>query len=113
MTPEKISETSKGVYIIAATPFTDDGELDLESTDSLTDFYLAQGVTGFTILGMMGEAPKLTETETLSVMTRVLDRVAGRAPVVVGVSHAATSSACRRPRWTGARPASCWRRWPT
>lgn len=88
MTPEKISETSKGVYIIAATPFTDDGELDLESTDSLTDFYLAQGVTGFTILGMMGEAPKLTETETLSVMTRVLDRVAGRAPVVVGVSHA-------------------------
>jgi 4-hydroxy-tetrahydrodipicolinate synthase len=61
MTPEKISETSKGVYIIAATPFTDEGELDLESTDRLTDFYLERGVTGFTILGMMGEAPKLTE----------------------------------------------------
>lgn len=84
----KISETSKGVYIIAATPFTDSGELDLESTDSLTDFYLEKGVTGFTILGMMGEAPKLTEAETLAVMDRVLKRVGTRAPVVVGVSHA-------------------------
>ena len=88
MTPEKISETSKGVYIIAATPFTDEGELDLASTDSLTDFYLDKGVTGFTILGMMGEAPKLTEDETLTVMDRVLKRIGGRVPVVVGVSHA-------------------------
>lgn len=88
MTPTKISETSKGVYIIAATPFTDSGELDLESTDSLTDFYLEKGVTGFTILGMMGEAPKLTEAETLAVMDRVLKRVGTRAPVVLGVSHA-------------------------
>jgi 4-hydroxy-tetrahydrodipicolinate synthase len=88
VTPTKISETSKGVYIIAATPFTDSGELDLESTDSLTDFYLEKGVTGFTILGMMGEAPKLTEAETLTVMDRVLKRVGTRAPVVVGVSHA-------------------------
>ncbi|QKV55258.1 dihydrodipicolinate synthase family protein [Comamonas antarctica] len=88
MYPEKISETSKGVYIIAATPFTDSGELDLDSCDSLTDFYLDKGVTGFTILGMMGEAPKLTEAETLAVMDRVLGRIDGRVPVVVGVSHA-------------------------
>ncbi|MCD2513402.1 dihydrodipicolinate synthase family protein [Comamonas endophytica] len=88
MQTEKISETTKGVYIIAATPFTDSGELDLESTDSLTDFYLEKGVTGFTILGMMGEAPKLTEEETLTVMDRVLKRIDGRVPVVVGVSHA-------------------------
>lgn len=85
---EKLSATSKGVYIIAATPFTDEGELDFASTDSLTDFYLEKGVTGFTILGMMGEAPKLTEAETLSVMNHVLQRVNGRVPVVVGVSHA-------------------------
>lgn len=88
MSHPKISETSKGVYIIAATPFTDNGELDLESTDSLTDFYLEKGVTGFTILGMMGEAPKLTEAETLTVMERVFKRVNSCVPVVVGVSHA-------------------------
>ena len=83
-----IDEKSKGVYIIAATPFTDTGDLDWDSVDSLTDFYLEKGVTGFTILGMMGEAHKLTETECQSLMERVLKRVAGRVPVIVGVSHA-------------------------
>ncbi|GAA4334333.1 dihydrodipicolinate synthase family protein [Variovorax defluvii] len=88
MTKAKLGEDAKGVYIIAATPFTEQGELDLTSTDSLTDFYLEKGVTGLTILGMMGEAHKLTEEETLKVMERVLAR-AGSTPVVVGVSHAA------------------------
>jgi 4-hydroxy-tetrahydrodipicolinate synthase len=84
----RIDENTKGVYIISATPFTDDGSLDLESTDSLVDFYLDKGVAGMTILGMMGEAPKLTEEESLRFTRRVLERVDGRAPVIVGVSHA-------------------------
>jgi len=88
MTAKKLTEDARGVYVIAATPFTDQGELDLASIDSLTDFYLDKGVTGLTILGMMGEAPKLTEAETLTVIERVLGR-AGATPVVVGVSHAA------------------------
>jgi len=83
-----INERSKGVYIISATPFKDDGALDLDSTDSLVDFYLDKGVSGMTILGMMGEAPKLTEEEALTFTQRVLKRVDGRVPVVVGVSHA-------------------------
>jgi 4-hydroxy-tetrahydrodipicolinate synthase len=87
MPANHLNEKSRGVYIIAATPFADNGELDLESADSLTDFYLEKGVSGMTILGMMGEAPKLTEEETLAIMHRVLQRVAGRVPVVVGVSH--------------------------
>jgi len=82
----RINEQTSGVYIIAATPFADNGELDLPSLDSLTDFYLEKEVTGLTILGMMGEASKLTEAETTAVMTRILRRVDGRVPVVVGVS---------------------------
>jgi 4-hydroxy-tetrahydrodipicolinate synthase len=84
----KLNEQANGVYIISATPFTDSGELDLASADSLTDFYLEKGVSGITILGMMGEAHKLTEEEALSFMQRVLSRVNGQVPVVVGVSHA-------------------------
>jgi 4-hydroxy-tetrahydrodipicolinate synthase len=84
----KLSEQAKGVYIISATPFTDKGELDLESADKLTDFYLEKGVSGITILGMMGEAHKLTEDEAVAFMQRVLRRVDGKVPVVVGVSHA-------------------------
>lgn len=85
---EKLNEQARGVYIISATPFNDGGELDLDSADTLTDFYLEQGVSGITILGMMGEAPKLTDEESLALMRRVLARVNGRVPVVVGVSHA-------------------------
>src|SRR3546814_18803328 len=39
-----------------------------------------------TILGVMGEAPKLSPEESVGFLTRVLDRVAGRAGVIVGVS---------------------------
>jgi 4-hydroxy-tetrahydrodipicolinate synthase len=87
MSAGKLSEEARGVYIIAATPFTDEGALDLASIDSLTDFYLGCGVHGFTLLGMMGEAHKLTAEESLEVVKRVVAR-AGDRQVIVGVSHA-------------------------
>ncbi len=80
------SEQSKGVFIIAATPFTDDGAIDYDSTDRMIDFYLAQGVTGMTVLGMMGEAPKLSATESKNLVRHIVDRVNGAVPIVVGVS---------------------------
>ena len=83
-----ITRETRGVYIIAATPFGDDGSLDLDSTDRMVDFYLRHGVDGITILGMMGEANKLTEEEARVFASRVLKRIAGRIPVVVGVSGA-------------------------
>lgn len=81
-----LDESAKGVYVIAVTPFTEDGALDLESTDRMVDFYLEKGATGLTVLGMMGEAPKLTAAESNTFVKRVLARVNGRVPVVVGVS---------------------------
>jgi len=87
MSSGKLNEQAKGVYIIAATPFTDEGAVDLQSLDTLTDFYLGCGVHGFTLLGMMGEAHKLTAEESISVVDRVIGRAQGRQ-VIVGVSHA-------------------------
>lgn len=81
-----LNETATGVYVIAVTPFTDTGALDLDSTDRLVDFYLEAGATGITVLGMMGEAPKLTADESRTFTRRVLTRVRERVPVVVGVS---------------------------
>lgn len=88
MTESRIGRDTKGVYIIAATPFSDDGALDFASTDRLLDFYLKHGVNGMTILGMMGEANKLTEEESRRFANHVLRRLAGRLPVIVGVSGA-------------------------
>jgi hypothetical protein len=83
----KLDESAKGVYVIAATPFADDGALDLTSTERMIDFYLSCGVQGMTILGMMGESTKLSEAESQTVIRCILKRVAGRIPVVVGVSN--------------------------
>lgn len=76
----------RGVFVIAATPFTPDGALDLPSLDRAMDFYLRAGVHGVTLLGMMGEAHKLTADESSAVLARGMARLAGRVPVVVGVS---------------------------
>lgn len=84
--PQTLDRSAKGVYLITVTPFLDSGELDLDSTDRMVDFYLERGATGLTILGIMGEATKLTAEESRSFVRRVLARVAGRVPVVVGAS---------------------------
>jgi 4-hydroxy-tetrahydrodipicolinate synthase len=87
----RLTESARGVFVIAATPFAADGALDLSSLDRLVDFYLGHRVHGLTLLGIMGEAPKLTAEESLTVVRRVLSRTAGRVPVVVGVSSAGLS----------------------
>lgn len=79
-----ISHDTKGVYAIAPTPFAPDGTLDAASLDRMVDFYEAAGVDGLTILGIMGEAPKLEAGEALDVVARIVRRT--RLPVVVGVS---------------------------
>jgi 4-hydroxy-tetrahydrodipicolinate synthase len=83
---KKLDESARDVFIIAVTPFTDNGEIDYASVDRMVEFYLERGVVGMTILGMMGEAPKLTAGESVAVARHVLKRVGERVPVVVGVS---------------------------
>ena len=73
-----------GVYVIAPTPFHPDGRVDDGSIDRMTDFFVQAGVTGITVLGQLGEAPKMTHEESVAIVRRVTARV--RVPVVVGVS---------------------------
>jgi 4-hydroxy-tetrahydrodipicolinate synthase len=87
-TADKIGPDSRGVYIISVTPFTDGGDIDWPSVDTLVEFYLGKGVSGVTILGMMGEAPKLSDSESAAFAKYFIERVAGRVPVIVGVSNA-------------------------
>jgi len=80
-----INSSTKGVFVIAVTPFNEDGSLDHASVDRMVDFYYEKGADGLTILGMMGEAPKLTQAESIEVARQTINRSADR-PVVVGVS---------------------------
>ena len=76
--------TAKGVYAIAPTAFHEDGRLDEASNDRYTDFCVESGCTGITVLGVMGEAPKLDHGEAVAVAARVIKRAG--VPIIVGVS---------------------------
>jgi 4-hydroxy-tetrahydrodipicolinate synthase len=76
----RLDETAKGVYVIAPTPFHADGRIDEASTDRMTDFFLEAGCEGMTILGVMGEAPKLDQAESLEISRRSIDLKHRRGP---------------------------------
>ena len=80
-----LTPSAHGVYPIAPTPFHPDGRLDLHSIDRLASFYAGCGVQGATVLGIMGEAPKLTAEEALEVAGRFI-RGMPAAQAIVGVS---------------------------
>lgn len=80
----------EGVYHVLCTPFRSDGELDLDSLRRLTEAVIASGVDGLTVLGVMGEAHKLTDDECLTVLETVQAVNAGRVPIVVGASQRGT-----------------------
>lgn len=81
----RLDHTAAGVFPIAPTAFHPDGRIDEASTDKLIDTYLAAGSTGVTVLGIMGEAPKLEPEESLSIATRFIKGMKN-LPVIVGVS---------------------------
>jgi 4-hydroxy-tetrahydrodipicolinate synthase len=83
-----------GVYHILATPFLDDGALDVEGVPRLVDAVLATGVSGLTILGIAGEAHRLTDEERRRMVDAVVKEVRGRVPIAVGVSASGTHLAC-------------------
>src|SRR5438128_7936486 len=80
----KLTSEASGVYVIAPTPFRPDGRIDDASIDRMTDFFVEAGVDGITLLGQLGEAPKMTHRESTAIVERVIARV--HVPVVVGVS---------------------------
>ncbi len=79
-----------GVYNIAPTPFSTDGALDESSIATLTETVIQSGVQGVTILGVMGEAGKVSDAERERIIVRFLEATAGRLPICAGTSHAAT-----------------------
>jgi len=84
--------TAKGVFPILPTPFTMSGELDLGSLDRLIKFQIEVGVSGVAILGFMGEAHKLSESERSTIIERVV-QASNNIDVWVGVRALGTMGA--------------------
>lgn len=66
------------------TPFTDDGELDLDATQSLANHLVENGADGLVVTGTTGETSTLTDDENIKVFDAVVEAVRGRAKVLAG-----------------------------
>ncbi len=79
-----------GVYNIMATPVTPSGTLDEGSFRRLVEGIIGAGVTGITILGVVGEAQKQTDAQRSEVLRIAMEVNAGRVPIIVGTSRDST-----------------------
>ena len=80
-----LTPDASGVFPIAPTAFNPDGSVDWASTEQLFAFYDEIGSDGTTVLGIMGEAPKLEPEESLRIVKSAVAGMPGK-PVIVGVS---------------------------
>lgn len=88
----------RGVYTALITPMHADGTVDFDMLDALVDQQLAAGVHGLVPCGTTGEAVTLTTDEQLAVVKRVLERTAGKVPVIAGASASSTAQAVHNQR---------------
>lgn len=78
------------------TPFKKDGKenkLDLLALDKLVSFQLKGGVDAIVVAGSTGEAATLNEEEYVTVVKRVVEKVAGKVPVIAGAGSNDTKKA--------------------
>lgn len=74
----------KGLGIALVTPFNEDGSVDYESLMGLIEYQINNGADFFCILATTGETPCLTAEEKQKIKDIVVERVAGRLPILMG-----------------------------
>ena len=84
----------RGSMPALVTPFKDD-EVDLDTLDALVDWHIAEGSHGLVPVGTTGESPTLSAAEHEMVVARVVERAAGRIPVIAGTGSNNTIEAIR------------------
>ena len=80
----------KGSLPALVTPFTPDGELDLDTLKMLVEWHVDQGSHGLVPVGTTGESPTLTHDEHRLVIEEVVRSAAGRIPVIAGAGSNST-----------------------
>jgi len=81
-----------GVYSVMPTPFDDGGRLDLGSIETLVNFLVNAGVQGIVLLGVLGEAHKLSDQEQDLVIQTATRTANGRVSVFAGSGTAETKT---------------------
>jgi 4-hydroxy-tetrahydrodipicolinate synthase len=87
-----------GVVPVVPTIFRDDEELDPQGTGRVVDYLIDAEVDGLCLLANFSEQFSLTDEERDVVTRSLLERVAGRVPVIVTTSHYSARIAAERSR---------------
>jgi len=85
----------RGTYTIMVTPFDAQGDLDLRALERYVDWQIESGIHGLIPLGSTGEFLSLSDEEIERVARTVIDRAAGRVPVLIGATAEDTRAAVR------------------
>lgn len=85
-----------GSIVALVTPFKADGSIDFEALERLVDFHLENGTDGILVLGTTGESSAMTDDEDYEVARCVVERVAGRVPVIGGAGSNSTAESQRK-----------------
>jgi 4-hydroxy-tetrahydrodipicolinate synthase len=88
----------RGCIPILATPFADDGSLDLASLEREIDWVIAEGAAGVGCVAIASEGYKLTEAERDAVIQTTVRHVRGRVPVVASADGPGEEPALARAR---------------
>lgn len=83
----------RGVYVIAVTPFYEDGGIDEESLRSVVDFCVDAGAHGIVCPANVSEFFALSDEERFRVSRIVCDQANGRIPVVLTVNGVSAHAA--------------------
>jgi 4-hydroxy-tetrahydrodipicolinate synthase len=83
----------KGVFPAVTTPFHSDLRLDLNFLERHLEVLLDSGVTGFVLMGSLGENLALTWDEKFEILKTTLRVAAGKVPVLTGVAETSTAQA--------------------
>ena len=85
----------EGVFTALVTPFAKDGSVDKASLENLVEFQIDKGISGLVPVGTTGESPTLNHEEHDKVIETVIDKTAGRVPVIAGTGSNSTDEAIR------------------
>ncbi len=88
----------KGSIVAIVTPFTENGDIDVDAFDQLIDWHLANGTDGLVVCGTTGETPALTGDEDAFLIERAVKRVGGKIPVIAGTGSNSTQECIRYSR---------------
>lgn len=73
-----------GVATALATPFQENGQLNLEAWEALIEDQIQEGVTGLVIGGTTGEGMTITDDEFETLLVRAVEVTNGRAVIIAG-----------------------------